>query len=126
MVVHRLLRVAAIVLLEYLVTAAILFGALVGVARLIGCHEEACAILGLFWLEALLLLGGLTVTGFIVSLIVIAFRQRRWVRTGNPASHETSVFGSATVATALGWAWVLPASPLILWAANKVFFLISS
>jgi hypothetical protein len=119
--VHRFHRVAAVVLLEYLAAAAILFGALRGVAALIGCRDDACAILGLFWVEALLLLAGLTVTGFIVSLIVIVFRQRRWNRTRNPASHETSIFGSATVATAYGWAWALPAWPLILWAANKVF-----
>jgi hypothetical protein len=125
MVVHRFPRVAAIVLLEYLAAAALFSGALVGEARLIGRHGDPGAIGGLLLFEALLLLGGLTITGFIVSLIVIAFRQRRWARTRNPASHETSVFGSATVATAFGWAWVPPASPLIPWAANKVFFLIS-
>jgi hypothetical protein len=126
-VVHRFFRVAAIVLLEYVAAAAILFGALEGLSPFKGpCHGAACAVDDYVRREGLLLLGGLTVTGFSVSLIVIAFRQRRWARTRNPASHETSVFGSATVATAFGWAWALPASPLILWTANEVWFHILS
>jgi hypothetical protein len=128
--VHRFPRVAAIVLLEYLAATAVIFGALEGMAAVETssrqCGVDKCAILGLFWVEALLLLAGLVVAGFIISLIVIAFRQRRWARTRNPASYETSLFASATVATAWGWAWALPAWPLILWTANQVFDLIQS
>jgi hypothetical protein len=124
-VVHRFPRVAAIVLLEYLAAATIFFALLKWYAAVNlsprQCGVDKCAVLDLIVLEAFLLFAGWTVTGFVVSLIVIAFRQWRWARTGNPASHETGVFGAATVATAFGWAWVLPASPLILWAANGVF-----
>jgi hypothetical protein len=125
--VHRFFRVAAIVLLEYVAAGAFLFGVLEALSPFKGpCQGAACAIDDYFQMEGLLLLGGLTVTGFIASLIVIAFRQRQWARTRNPASHETSLFGSATVATAFGWAWSLPASPLILWAANELSFFISN
>jgi hypothetical protein len=124
--VHRFFRVAAVVLLEYLAAAAIFFGALEADAAIKGpCRGAACAVGDYFELEAYLLVGGVTVTGFVVALIVIGFRLRR-ARTRNLASRETSVFGSATVATAYGWAWALPASPLILWTANKVFDFITS
>jgi hypothetical protein len=124
---HRFLRVAAIVLLEYLAAAAILFGALDALSPFKGpCRGAACAVDDYVQTEGQLLLGGLIVAGFSISLIVIAFRQRRWARTRNPASHETSVLGSATVAFAFGWAWALPAAPLIVWTANKVLDLISS
>jgi hypothetical protein len=115
------------VLLEYLAVAAVFFGVLEALAAITPpCRDPECAIVDGWRIEVHVLLAGLTVTGFIVSLIVIAFRQRRWARARNTASHETSVFGSATVATAYGWAWALPASPLILWTANKVFDLTSS
>jgi hypothetical protein len=94
------------VLLEYLAVAAVFFGGLEALAAITPpCRGPECAIVDGWRIEVHVLLAGLTVAGFIVSLFVIAFRQRRWARARNTASHETSIFRSATVATAYGWAW---------------------
>jgi hypothetical protein len=123
---HRIPRVAALVLLEYLVITMAICGLLLGVAALFTrkqprtCGVDNCVgnmIIGMFWEELALYFAGLVIVSLIASLIVMAFRQKRRVR-GHPASQETSLFGSASLATAWGFVWGLVASPLTVVALN--------
>jgi hypothetical protein len=104
----------------------VICGLLLGVAALEStnqprtCGVDNCVgdmIVGIFWAEAVLYFAGLVIVSIIFSLIVIAFRQRRRVR-GHPASQEPSLLGSASLATAWGFVWGLPLSPLAVVALN--------
>jgi hypothetical protein len=125
---HRLPRVAALLLLEYLAITMVIYGLLLGALALENtkqprtCGVDNCiggVIVGGFWVEVVLYFAGLVIVSLICSLIVIAFRQRRRVR-GHPASQETSLFGSASLATSWGFVWGLLISPLAVVALNDL------